>query len=107
MADDPIRAYLDAKREFDQTKRNVEKMVAVVRDAGNKLGRCHDVSVSDVGVGFPVGRGASISGREWPDAKQLAETLADWHKQYNDLRNKYQAVPGADRSGLQAFPRYD
>jgi hypothetical protein len=63
--------------------------------------------VSDVGVGFPIGRDASINGRDWPGGKQLAETLAEWHKQYNDLRNKYQAVPGPDRSGLQDFPRYD
>lgn len=106
MTEDPVRRYLDALKKVQQARAKVERVVGVVTDAGKKLGKWQEVSVSDVNVGFPAELlgGPSISGREWPTAQELAEALAAWHNARHEARNAWSGVPGPDRSGLQSPP---
>lgn len=106
MADDPIRKYLDARNEFDQATRNAGRLTDIIVEAGRHLQRWQEVTVSNVGVGFPaelIG-GPSIDAHQWPTAEELAEVLASWHDARHTTRNAWRAVPDSDHQGLQSPP---
>jgi len=109
MAEDPIRKYIDAKRELDSLTEKVEKLQRFVEEVGNSLRNPFRFMVSDVSVGFPpeiaMSRGIpTLYANEWPTAQQIAELLASLHKAYLDARNAFMRIPEPDRKNVAHLP---
>ena len=82
MADDPRLKLLDAEKALKQATREAEKVMRVITDAGNQLRHWQNVRVTNIKIPIEgLGPSApSIDAKQWPNAKQLAEVLAAWHK---------------------------
>ena len=105
MSEDPIRKYLDAKKELDTALENVEKMQSLIASVANNLRKPYSFMVSNVDVGFPpevaLVRGTpSLNANDWPSAKQIAETLASLHQKHRQVINLWIALPKADQKNL-------
>lgn len=109
MAEDPIRKYIDAKRELDSITEKIEKLQRFIEEVGNALRNPFRFIVSDVSVGFPpevaMVRGIpTLHANEWPTAQQIAELLSSLHRAYHDARNAFMRIPEADRKNVAHLP---
>lgn len=111
MSDDPIRAYLDARKAFEQAEGTLNKIRVPIHDAATMLGQgYHQSTMTNApgGMGFPMDAfgNHSIDYNTWPTAEEIGQALVEWHKSYNTLKNTYRAIPGPDQSGVQPPPSY-
>ncbi|MBA7648732.1 hypothetical protein ES703_56520 [subsurface metagenome] len=109
MSEDPIRKYIDAKRELDSLLSKVEKLQRFMEDVGNALRNPFRFMVSDVNVGFPpevaMARGIpSLNAKEWPNAQQIAELLASLHKAHHNALTAFMSIPEPDRKNVAPLP---
>ena len=109
MAEDPIRKYIDAKRELDSLTEKVKKLQRFIEDVGNALRNPFRFMVSNVSVGFPpevamAGGIPTLNASEWPTAQQIAELLSSLHKAYHNALNAFMGIPEPDRKNVAPLP---
>lgn len=103
MAEDPIRAYLDTKRNFDELTQQVGEMIGRLQAAAHVLQNWEFATVPGPG-GWPIHLVSAPSTGEWPTVKQVQDTLSNWHKAKLAAQNAWQKVPARDQQGLQPPP---
>jgi hypothetical protein len=102
MALDLVQAYKQALRSFEAATERVEEFVEEITHAATILRRWEQVTILNLGVGFPPGAELeSINADNWPTSQQLSEALAEWHNCRHVLNNAWQAIPETQRIGLQ------
>ncbi len=110
MADNnPIDDYRKSLDHVQNAERQVGKPIESIQPIGDRLNSWKQYSVSNVGVLFPSevtydrSRG-SLNGNDWPSAKQMAETLSNWHTAWHAARNAYRRIPEDQRKVVQPLP---
>jgi hypothetical protein len=97
-----VQAYKQALRSMEAATEQVEAFVEEITHAATILRRWEQVTILNLGIGFPPGAELeSINADNWPTSQQLAEALAEWHNCRNALNNAWQAIPETQRTGLQ------
>lgn len=102
-----VTAYQGALAAFDQATREVEAVVIVVREAADALGHWRSVGVFNARteLGFPTTAVTyKIDAKTWPSGDRIAEVLASWHRARHEARNRWRAIPEADREILRDPP---
>jgi nucleotide-binding universal stress UspA family protein len=100
-------AYLETLHSVQQCEREVVRVVTTVQEAAKCLERWEAVHVAHAGAGFPkevTMAGRVIDAASWPTARQLADTLADWHSSAEAARVAWGRVPPEERSTLPPPP---
>jgi len=106
MSEDPVRKYLDGKAKLDKALSEVQKLASVVEPIGSALRRDPwHLIVSNIDVGFPaevslVSGIPTLNAQQWPNAKQIAETLAAMHHAQHEVSNLWATVPTKDKGNL-------
>lgn len=94
MADDPIRRYSDASKEFNEAYLRVRDLGGITADVGRYLNnKPYDLGVTNSDVGLPpemamAEKQYTLNADNWPSAKQIAEALVALYakrKQVNDV----------------------
>lgn len=108
MPDDPIRAYLDAAKVFDQRKAEANEVIGLVLKAAQVL---RDWPVADVSNlkgeiphgGFPssIRRVTAIDAKTWPTAERIAAVIIEAHHAENEAMNAWRQIPATDRQSLK------
>jgi hypothetical protein len=105
MSTNSIQDYQESLRKLEAARNKVERFVVEIKNGANSLLAWDQVVISNVQVGFPPeAQVHSINADNWPTAQQLAEALSEWHKANHAVQNAWQAIPKADRTGLQPPP---
>lgn len=105
MSEDPIRKYLDAKKELDEDLKKMEKLQSLIASVASALNEPYSFMVSNVDVGFPAEvaliRGIpSLNANDWPSARDIAVALASLHQKRRNVINLWATIPKADQRNL-------
>ncbi|MFC2067934.1 hypothetical protein ACFLTP_02850 [Chloroflexota bacterium] len=105
---------LEKLKEYINAKDELQKAYGIVCDYGMLIGEVSKylnqfpfkITISNVGIPFPrVGRREyTLSGNDWPTAKQLAEVLADYLNKRTRAKHLYDGLLDAQRQTLQPHP---
>ena len=111
---DPIRAYLDAVRDYDEKAekaRELIKGIAAVCDAlryhlPEFLSGTYGLSIPrEASGGFRAGPSLQFNMDEWPDKGALRSVIAEWHASFRRLNDAWDKVSEQDRGALRHPPR--
>jgi hypothetical protein len=94
-------------RSVAQCEREALRIVTIVQEAAKSLERWQAVHVAHSGAGFPkevTMTGRVIDAASWPDARQIADTLAAWHSSAETARVAWDRVPRQERAQLPRPP---
>lgn len=102
---DQVTAYAGALAKLEQTKKHMEAMAEVVRQASAILYQWRTIKVTHVaganslpGV-RPTG---TIDGARWPTAEQLAGGITAYYQALQEARDAHEAIPQAARGAVMA-----
>ena len=108
MSDDPVRKYLDAKKEFDAAYSRIQVLQQVVGEVISGLHRPFTFVVSNADVTFSreviASKTATLDALDWPSAQQIAEALATLQETYKKVEACWKAIPESDRRNITPPP---
>jgi hypothetical protein len=108
MPQDPVRAYLDAKEQLDEAYNQVKKVRRIITEVSQMLQNPYEFMVSGTDVVFPseIGlvRTPTLSAADWPNAKQIAQSLVGLHQTYRIAQNAWGNLSQADRANVEKLP---
>ena len=113
MAEDPIRKYSGANKEFNDAYMKIRKIGEIISDVGRHLNnRPHVFGMTGVGVNFPpeIGLAKPVFGLDannWPSAQQIAEAILDLHEKRQKVRELYQSLSATDTSLINKPDLYE
>lgn len=102
---DPMRAYMDARKAFDQTQTTVQNSLAVVFKVAKLMGeRPHAFLAGHMNLGdLPPDEGRvdakdmRFSIADWPDLTALRNTMALLHGAFFKMHKAWSDLPQADQ----------
>ncbi len=108
MSEDPVRKYLDAKRELDTVYAQIQRLQQVVGEVHSGLHRPFTFVVTNAGVNFPreaeSAKLAALDANDWPSAREIAEVMAALYQTYKNVETYWKAIPEADRRNITPPP---
>lgn len=108
MTLDPVSEYKVAKEQFDEAYTKMAKIRRIISDAGQMLQHPFEFMVSGTDVVFPseVGlvRTPTLFASDWPNAKQIAQSLVALHQTYRVAKNAWNNLSQADRAMVDKLP---
>lgn len=104
---DPVARYQEAIAKVEASEAKAKSVVAIVVDAGRKLGKWQDVMVNNAGdgVGYPAEMGLNantptINAHTWPSANDIHEALSAYHVAKSEAMHAWVAIPADRKKGL-------
>jgi len=109
MPEDPVRQYLNAREELDNSLSRIKAMQSIMSEASNALEKPFEFKVVNVDIIYPpeLSRAkdiTSIDAKQWPDARRIAETIAGLHRAYRQVFNLWAYLPERDKKNLSPPP---
>jgi hypothetical protein len=108
MSEDPVRKYLDAKREFDSAYARIQNMLQTISEVHSGLHRPFTFIVTNGGVEFSreaiATKTASLNAETWPSGKDIAEALAGLQETYRMVEASWKSIPETDRRNITPPP---
>ncbi|MDD5127865.1 MAG: hypothetical protein PHR43_07225 [Dehalococcoidales bacterium] len=108
MSDDPVRKYLDAKKEFDDAQVHIQDLQQIIGAVHSGLHRPFTFIVTGTDVTFSpeviAAKTTALNGEEWPGAPEIAQALASLQQSYKLLETYWKAIPEADRRNITPPP---
>lgn len=96
-----ITAYLAAAKRFNAAKKALTEIEQAVGAAYSALrNRWQRAKVGEI-AGRPPADSVTISRKTWPTIDQISEVLAEIQQATDVVKAAWQAIPPADRVGLQ------
>jgi hypothetical protein len=97
-----IESYQAAMNEYDAAKQKCQQLSNFISQAAKILHNWPKATVANVTGNFPpelVTRRseASINGKDWPTAQQIADALCDFHAKQLAMSNAYDRIPQSQR----------
>jgi hypothetical protein len=111
---DPVHAYLDAIRDYDNKTATASELIKDMGIAANAMQyHLEDFLQLTYGLPMPMGgsrgyrvdQSARLNMNQWPDSQKIKVTLEQWHASFMRLREAWGKVPDGARSGLRAPPQ--
>jgi len=105
MGKDPIRTYIDAKRELDKALSKVHELQANIGLVNTAL-KEHPYSFRISGMTFPasVPIQHGLNPNDWPSAEQIGEALVNLHNAHDHAESIWASLSKADRQELSPPP---
>ncbi len=107
MAAEKLQEYIDSVDELQKAYSKVQKYSELIEEVAYWLKKSpYKMTVSGVQVSFVVtgDREYSLSGNDWPSAKQLAEVLSDYVAKREKVMRLYSSLSDAQRSSVKPPP---
>jgi hypothetical protein len=107
MAVEKLQEYIDSVDELQKAYSEVRKHGELIADVGRYLNNYpYKMIVSNVQVSFVATgeREFDLNAAKWPSAKQIAETLSDYIKKRDRVKNLYQSLSSAQREQVKPPP---
>lgn len=108
MTLDPVSDYKVAKEQFDEAYTKMAKIRRVISDTSQMLQHPYEFMVSGTDVVFPseVGlvRTPTLFASDWPNAKQIAQSLVALHQTYRVAKNAWSNLSQTDRAMVEKLP---
>ncbi|MDD4860056.1 MAG: hypothetical protein PHR56_07650 [Dehalococcoidales bacterium] len=108
MSDDPVRKYLDAKKEFDAAYARIQGLQQVISEVHSGLHRPFTFTVTSTDVTFSreivAAKTTTLDGNEWPNAQDIAQSLSNLQETYKLVETYWKAIPEADRRNITPPP---
>jgi hypothetical protein len=106
MAEDKMRKYLDANKEFESAYSEVQKLGDTISGVGDILKKHpYKLSVSNANVQFPIEAMGeeeyTLDAKTWPSAKEIGEALATLHTKRIQVERIWDSLPQADKDALK------
>ena len=109
MAQDPIRKYSDATKEFEEAREQVRQLQEIIGRMYNHLMSPYELMLSNVSVNLPaevtLGRNiAKFNANDWPQIKQIAEALANLHSKRKVVEDVWHKLSDTDKKLVNPLP---
>ena len=108
MAPDPVRAYKEAKEQFDEAYAKVVRIRRVIGDVNQMMVHPYEILVNGTDVVFPpeIGlvRTPTLFAADWPSAKQIAQSLVALHEKYRIAQKAWMNLSQEDKANLEELP---
>ena len=109
MAQDPIRKYSDATKEFEKATGQVKQLEEIVGRMLIYLRKPYELMISNVSVGFPaevtLGRNVTnFNANDWPQIQQIAEALANLHNKRKVVEDVWHNLSDTDKKLVNPLP---
>jgi hypothetical protein len=108
MSDDPVRKYLDAKRDFDAAYSRIQNLQQIISEVHSGLHRPFTFVVTNSRVNFSpeitVAKTATLNAADWPGAEAIAEALSSLQESYKKVESYWKTMPEADRKNITPPP---
>lgn len=105
MTLDPISDYKVAKENFDEAYTKMAKIRRIIGDTSQMLQHPYEFMVSGTDVVYPseVGlvRTPTLFASDWPNAKQIAQSLVALHQTYRVAKNAWNNLSQTDRAAVE------
>lgn len=105
-----IEAYIAARANYVRVNTALDSLASSISAVGRALTQNRArFSFSNTGQGLPIEAmmardSISADGNDWPSARQIMESLSQWHAAKNDVINTWSSLNADQRSALQPPP---
>jgi hypothetical protein len=108
MSQDPISTYKQAKEHLDEAYTKMIRIRRTITEVGEMLLHPYEFMISGTDVVFPpeIGlvRTPTVFASDWPNAKQIAQSLVALHQTYRIAQNAWSNLSQADRANVEKLP---